>query len=172
MSTAATPEAITTRNRALFERFATDVLNGDHPASASSRLCSPSFKVLRPGLTGIGHLRHAEGGLDYTAGQMTGREGLLNAITALRAAFEDCRFDTHELVVDRSIAFARLTISGRHVAPFLGFAPTLARVMIDEIVIVRFRAGRVASFWGIIDEISVLEQLGGSLLGTVQRGRS
>ena len=76
------------------------------------------------------------------------REGL-----AVRFTIEDVIQDGDKLVV-------RWTNSGTHVGEFLGIPPTNKSFSVAGIDIYRLEGGRLAEHWHVIDQLSMLQQLG------------
>jgi predicted ester cyclase len=54
----------------------------------------------------------------------------------------------------------RYTISGTHVRPVLGIAPTGRIIRLSGITIVRISGGKLAERWAVTDQLSLLHQLG------------
>ena len=55
---------------------------------------------------------------------------------------------------------SRNSVTGTNQGEYLGRRPTGRSVTYDEIFIVRFKGGRIAETWGIVDVFSQMRQLG------------
>jgi predicted ester cyclase len=89
-----------------------------------------------------------------------GRASLANAIQRVRAGFPDFRYQLEHEVAEGDIVVHHLTASGTHMGPFAGAAPTGRPATWREVHIMRFQADRMAEQWGVVDRLSVLQQLG------------
>ena len=77
-----------------------------------------------------------------------------------RRAFPDARFTIHDMVGEGDKVVDRYTISGTHEAAAFGIEATHRQVAVAGITIVRIEDGRVVERWGVIDQLSLLRQLG------------
>ena len=79
-------------------------------------------------------------------------------------AFSDAHVDVHRLHVVDNVAVEEGTFTGTHDGildgPAGAIPPTGRSVSVDYIQVLRFRAGRHASFNLMFDRLSMLEQLG------------
>jgi ketosteroid isomerase-like protein len=79
-------------------------------------------------------------------------------------AFSDARVEVHELHVAGDVAVEEGTITGTHDgvlhSPAGDVPPTGRRVRVDYLQVLRFRAGKHASFRLVFDRLQLLEQLG------------
>jgi predicted ester cyclase len=88
------------------------------------------------------------------------REGLKASAKALRIAFPDLRYS-----IDDSIAYGdqivhRLTATGTMTGEFMGMPATGKRATWTEIHIGRGVNGRLTEHWSLVDQLSMLVQLG------------
>lgn len=88
------------------------------------------------------------------------RDGAKRIVGMMRAAFPD-----HDAVVEHMVAEGDLVatykmLTGTHRGDFMGIAPTHRRVRIRIMDFVRYRDGKVAEHWNIVDVIGLLRQLG------------
>ena len=60
------------------------------------------------------------------------------------AAFPDWRFDLLALLAEGDLVMAHMPYSGTHRAPIMGIAATDRHCMVDEMVLFRIEAGRIA----------------------------
>lgn len=88
----------------------------------------------------------------------------------LREAFEDLRWEVHEVVAERDLVVVHCTMSGRHVKPFVGydeharvkeaFPPTGRRFAVTQTHWFRIADGRMAEHWANRDDLGMAEQAG------------
>ena len=96
---------------------------------------------------------------DPLPGQATGREGLKQRVAAIQNAFGQT-FSIEDIVADDDKVVVRWTGSGKHSGEFMGIPPTGNSFSIAGIDIHRFRDGRMAEHWHVVDQLSLLQQLG------------
>ena len=96
---------------------------------------------------------------DPLPGQGTGLQGLKERVTMLRAAFGQ-RFQIEDVVAEGDKVVVRWTGSGTHVGEFMGIPPTGRSFTISGIDVHGFRDGRMAEHWHVVDQLSLLQQLG------------
>ena len=89
-----------------------------------------------------------------------GRDGVHMLFDAFHAAFEGFRAEIYDQVAEGDRVVTRKAFFGRHVGPFMGMPATEKDVRIDVIDIVRVREGRIVEHWNIVDQLSLLRQLG------------
>jgi predicted ester cyclase len=128
-------------NKALAYRFYEQVLNGRQVHIIDE-------------IAAAGYDEH-----DPLPGQGEGREGLKNRVNMLVEALAPT-FTIEDLVAEGDRVVARWTNSGRHVGDFLGIAPTDRPYAIAGIDIYRIEDGRLAEHWHVVDQLSMLQQLG------------
>jgi steroid delta-isomerase-like uncharacterized protein len=89
------------------------------------------------------------------------KEGTLDFFRALVTAFPDLRMTVEDLIADGDKAVARVAVTGTHEGEFMGVPPTGRRVDVQLIDIMRFdHAGLVGEHWGVVDMLSLMQQLG------------
>ena len=96
---------------------------------------------------------------DPLPGQGTGRQGIKDRVSLLRAAFEP-RFTIEDLIAEGDRVAVRWTSTGTHVAEFMGIPPTGRSYTIAGIDIHRLEDGRMAEHWHVVDLFSQMQQLG------------
>ncbi|UCJ08790.1 ester cyclase [Chitinophaga pendula] len=89
-----------------------------------------------------------------------GPAGLKPIVSALRTAFPDLHYEIQDLVVNDSMAVARVTVSGTHKGPLFGRAATGKKFTVNQINIERIVRGRIVEHWRVTDELSMMQQLG------------
>jgi steroid delta-isomerase-like uncharacterized protein len=98
-------------------------------------------------------------GHDLPPGLPPGPEGLRRFRESTRQAFPDARTTVHELLADGDYVSARFTVTGTHLGPLMGFAPTGRRFQLDLIEIARLRDGKIVERWTERDFLKLLQQL-------------
>jgi steroid delta-isomerase-like uncharacterized protein len=96
---------------------------------------------------------------DPLPGQGTGRKGLKDRITMLRVGLEP-RFTLEDVIAEGDRVVVRWTNSGTHVAEFLGIPATGKSFEIAGIDVYRVEDGKLAEHWHVVDQFSMLQQLG------------
>jgi steroid delta-isomerase-like uncharacterized protein len=89
------------------------------------------------------------------------KKGVLEFFRMYRTAFPDLRMDAEEILVggDKTVTRARAT--GTHEGELMGMPATGKRVDVELIDIMRFnRAGLICEHWGLVDMLSMMQQLG------------
>ena len=98
--------------------------------------------------------------LDPFPGQERGREGLKELLGMLFAAFPDWHWTIEELISEGDKVVNRFTWRGTHRGGFMGIAATGRRVEVKGMVIDRIVGGRIAETRILMDNLSLMEQLG------------
>jgi steroid delta-isomerase-like uncharacterized protein len=113
----------------------------------------------------------AEDAIDHGAlpSQAPGREGILQRVAALRAAFPDEHAVVDDMVVQGDRIAFRWTITGTHRGPFQGVAPTGRQIAFTGINIERVRDGRIQEHWSSADLLGLMRQIGGLPSGGAPR---
>jgi steroid delta-isomerase-like uncharacterized protein len=89
-----------------------------------------------------------------------GREGVKLAVQTIRAAFPDFQESVEDVVVEGDRVVTRFTASGTHLGALAGVHPTGRRMSMAEIGVFRVADGRIAEKWGVVDRLSLFQQLG------------
>ncbi|MGE3172500.1 MAG: ester cyclase [Planctomycetota bacterium] len=92
--------------------------------------------------------------------RVDGAAGLQALITGYRTAFPDLHVHIDELVATDDTTVTSITLTGTHRGALLGIAPTGKTVAVHGMVRSRFRDGRIADEWEVLDMHSLFEQLG------------
>ena len=69
-------------------------------------------------------------------------------------------FTLEEVIAEGDRVVVRWTGSGTHVGEFMGIPPTGRSFTIAGIDIHRIEGGRMAEHWHVVDQLSLLQQLG------------
>jgi predicted ester cyclase len=128
-------------NKALTRRFYEQVLNGRQVHVIDE-------------IAAAGYDEH-----DPLPGQGEGREGLKNRVTMLAEGLAPT-FTIEDLIAEGDRVVVRWTNSGRHAGNFLGAPPTNRPYAIAGIDIYRIEDSRLAEHWHVVDQLSMLQQLG------------
>jgi steroid delta-isomerase-like uncharacterized protein len=98
--------------------------------------------------------------LDPLPGQRQGREGLKEVIGMLRAAFPDIHWVVEETVASGDKVVTRFTWTGTHRGTFLGVPASGRSVSVKGVVIDRLAAGKMADSRILMDNFTMMQQLG------------
>lgn len=90
---------------------------------------------------------------------VSGREGFLDYVRLVRAAFPDFHNKIEEMIGEGERVVARLTYSGTHEGDLLGIAATGKRVTYSGAAFFRVANGRIAEGWVLGDRKGLMDQL-------------
>lgn len=96
---------------------------------------------------------------DPLPGQGTGRDGVVDRFSMLVSALAP-HFTIEDVVTEGDKVVVRWTNAGTHVAEFAGIPATGRSFTIAGIDIYRVANGSVCEHWHVIDQLSMLGQLG------------
>jgi steroid delta-isomerase-like uncharacterized protein len=88
------------------------------------------------------------------------RAGQLQVMRMLRDAFPDARAETDHMVAEGDLVVLHDHVAGTHQNDFGPFPATGKRASWDFIHIFRVVDGRIVERWGLIDVMSMMQQLG------------
>jgi predicted ester cyclase len=89
-----------------------------------------------------------------------GRASLANAVQRVRSAFPDLRYQLEHEIAERDLVVHHLIAHGTHNGP-LGAAPATGKAASwREVHVMRFADGVMVEQWGVVDRLSILQQLG------------
>jgi steroid delta-isomerase-like uncharacterized protein len=89
------------------------------------------------------------------------KEGVLEFFRMYRTAFPDLRMDAEEVLVSGDKTVTRARATGTHAGELMGMPATGNRVDVQLIDIMRFDdAGMICEHWGLVDMLSMMQQLG------------
>lgn len=92
--------------------------------------------------------------------ELHGLESLKDLLTMYRTAFPDLHVEIDDLVVADDKAAMSFALTGRHEGDLMGIAATGRQVRVDGMTLSRFEGGRIAGEWEILDQLTLLRQLG------------
>lgn len=133
------------RNKAAMRRMVDEVFNGRN-MGAIDEMLAPDF------------VEHEE----LPPGVPQGREGVKALTTMLHTAFPDFKATIDDMVAEGDKVTVRMTWRGTHRGDFMGIPATGKPVAFGVIDIVRMNGGLVAEHWGIMDQMALMQQLGGA----------
>lgn len=130
------------QNEAIF-RSAMEQVFGRGDLEAVERYFSPDFA------------EHEEG-----PGKDRGREGLKDIVRMMRTAFPDLGVVINAISAEGDTTWARVTFSGTNTGELMGHGPTGRSATWTAIDQCRYDGGGLAEHWGVVDLLSMLQQLG------------
>ena len=88
------------------------------------------------------------------------KEGVKQFFAMFRSAFPDLRMEAHEIVAESDLLCTRGTMSGTHKGEFMGMPPSGKHIEIEGFDMVRIRDDQVTEHWGLMDAMTMMQQLG------------
>jgi steroid delta-isomerase-like uncharacterized protein len=113
-------------------------------------------------IDGFGRLL-AEGFVEHEElpGLAPTKEGVKELFHTYRAAFPDLHMDAEDIIASGDKTVARVKALGTQNGEFMGMPPSGKRIEVQLIDIMRFDdAGLVCEHWGVMNMLSMLQQLG------------
>jgi len=89
-----------------------------------------------------------------------GVAGLQAFLGMFRAAFPDTHYTLEDSIAEDNQVVQRFTVHATMQGPFLGMPPTGKSATWSEIHIARAEGDRFVEHWAVIDQLSMLQQLG------------
>jgi predicted ester cyclase len=89
-----------------------------------------------------------------------GHQAVRGMVERAFAAFPDYHEELHDLIAEGDTVVARLTISGTQNGTWGTLPPTGKRASFEEMVMLKFRGGKVVWQRGVVDNLGALRQLG------------
>lgn len=93
-------------------------------------------------------------------GMPSGRAGIHVFVGALRTAFPDLSFDVAHQHQDGDMHIGHIRASGTMTGEMAGMPPSGKSATWDEMHIGRMAGGKLVEHWGVVDRLSMLQQLG------------
>jgi steroid delta-isomerase-like uncharacterized protein len=98
---------------------------------------------------------------EETPGLAPTKDGVLEFFRMYRTAFPDLRMDPEEVLVSGDKTVTRARATGTHQGELMGMPPTGKSVDVKLIDIMQFNdAGMIREHWGLVDMLSMMQQLG------------
>jgi predicted ester cyclase len=89
------------------------------------------------------------------------RDGLKQAVLAVRGAFPDVMPELYELIAEGDLVAVRVEAGGTHTGePFLGVPAAGSSIRWKELHLFRCREGRIVEHRGVFDLLAIMQQLG------------
>lgn len=89
------------------------------------------------------------------------KAGVIDYFAAMFAAFPDMRMTPLDVIASGDKAVARVRLTGTHKGPFMGMPASDKAVDVQLVDIIRFGDdGRAREHWGVVDQLTMLQQLG------------
>ena len=88
------------------------------------------------------------------------REGLKQLIAIFRSAFPDLQCTVEDEISAGDRAAAHWMLRGTQTGLFLGNRPTSRSIVVQGMIFARIENGRIAEHWTLLDQMSMLQQLG------------
>ena len=129
--------------KAILRRFVDEVWNGGN-LDAIEQFIAPSYVRHDPGLPM----------------ELRGPEGVRQVVTMYRTAFPDLHLELENVLVEGDRLALRLTGSGTQRGPLPGIPPTGRKGSVWAMEIHRFENGKIVEQWVLIDNLTLLQQLG------------
>jgi steroid delta-isomerase-like uncharacterized protein len=89
------------------------------------------------------------------------REGVKQFFAMVRSAFPDLRMEVREMLADDDLVAVRVIATGTHEGEFMGMSSSGRRIEVQIFDIFRIRDGQVTEHWGLMDAMTMMQQLGG-----------
>ncbi len=89
-----------------------------------------------------------------------GAQGTKQFFGLLRAAFPDFHYTIEDMVAEGDYVVQRLTAQGTMKGEFMGMPPNGKHAVWSSMDFARLKDGKVVEYWGIEDQLSMLQQLG------------
>jgi steroid delta-isomerase-like uncharacterized protein len=129
-------------NKAIAARFMEEVINKGNVAFID-QFATPNF---------IDH--------QLPPGMPAGREGIKAFVTGFRAAFPDLHYTLDDAIAEGDKVVSRSTARGTMRGDFMGMPASGKTATWQEIHITRFAEGKAVEHWAVVDQYSMLAQLG------------
>lgn len=92
--------------------------------------------------------------------ELRGAEAVKSLFAAYRSGFPDFHVRVDERVADDDRIAQAFTITGTHRGEFMGIPATGKAIEVHGVVISRFADGKIIEEWEVIDQLTLLQQLG------------
>jgi predicted ester cyclase len=89
-----------------------------------------------------------------------GHDAIRGMVERAVAAFPDYHEELHELIAEGDTVVARLTVSGTQSGQWGVVPPTGKHISVEEMLMLKFRDGKVVWQRGVVDNLNALRQAG------------
>lgn len=103
---------------------------------------------------------HPEYQYKSPAGTLQGIEQLKEFIQAFRRAFPDLSLQIEDFFAHDDRSCTAFTLKGTHEEDFMEIPATKKSVLVQGMVMSRFKDGKISEDWEILDNLSLFQQLG------------
>ncbi len=132
------------RNKAVVQRYVDEIQNA-HSLDALESIFAEDF---------VDHMA-SSGGL-----YLGGMDGLKRGYATFLNAFPDLHVTVEDMIAEGDKVVAYKTVTGTHRGTHLGIPPTGKRVQWQNVGIYCIKNGKIAEYWGLLDEMSLFRHLG------------
>ena len=87
-------------------------------------------------------------------------EGTKTFINGLMAAFPDLKYELENSIAEGDYVFQQLKATGTMKGELNGIPPTNKSATWTEMHVVRFDQGKIIEHWAVVDQVSMMQQLG------------
>ena len=81
-------------------------------------------------------------------------------VEAFLTAFSDLKIEYQDQVAEGDKVAGRVTMTGTHDGEMFGIPPTGKSISVSGMDVLRFADGKIAEHWAVIDQLSMMQQLG------------
>jgi steroid delta-isomerase-like uncharacterized protein len=131
-------------NKAIVQRYVDEIQNG-HSLDSLDSIFADDF---------VDHMA-ISGGLF-----VGGMDGLKRGYATFLNAFPDLHVTVEAMIAEGDKVVAYKTLTGTHSGTHLGIPATNKRVQYQIISIYSIKNGKIAGYWGLQDEMSLMRQFG------------
>ena len=128
-------------NKAVVRRFVEEFWNKGNVVAADE-LLSATAMITLPGM------------------EQVSLAGFKAFALTFQSAFPDWISTVEAMVAEEDRVAERWTGRGTHRGEFQGIAPTGRQVTVPGFVFYRLASGKITEFWGLFDELALMQQLG------------
>ena len=89
-----------------------------------------------------------------------GAQGVKQFFGLLRAAFPDFHYTIEDMIGEGDYVAQRLTSQGTMKGEFMGMKPSGKHAVWSSVDCMRLKDGKIVEYWGIDDQLGMLQQLG------------
>ncbi|MBO9635439.1 MAG: ester cyclase, partial [Chitinophagaceae bacterium] len=106
-------------------------------------------------LLAAGYINHTPS----TPNPPIGPDGLKPIVAAIRKAFPDLHYEIKDVIVNDSMAVARVIMTGTQTHSLFGLPPSGKKASVNQITIEKIINGKIVEHWRVTDELTMMKQL-------------
>ena len=129
-------------NKAIVKRCLEEVWQSEDPTSLIDEIFAENVVINRPSF------------------KLDGRDQFRINVTSTKGALHDIQVTIEAMIAEGDSVACRATFSGTHKGELMGVAPTGNLIDVSAIVFFRIEGDKVAEFWGVFDQVGILQQIG------------